>query len=77
MGLRGAVGKDINQCMRVCEESGLESESGWGGWGSSISGCEGRWGKAVGKHNGEMCLRGQVWKHVYEREAFERKVGTL
>ena len=47
------------------------------GWGSSISGCEGRWGKAVGKHNGEMCLRGQVWKHVYEREAFERKVGTL
>ena len=31
MGLRGAVGKDINQCMRVCEESGLESESGWGG----------------------------------------------
>ena len=40
-----------------------------GGGGSSISGCEGRWGKAVGKHIGEMCLRGQVWKHVYEREA--------
>ena len=47
---------------------------GGGGWGSSISGCEGRWGKAVGKHIGEMCLRGQVWKHVYERGS---KVGTL
>ena len=68
------MGKDIDQCMRVCEESGLESESGWGGGGSSISGCEGRWGKAVGKHIGEMCLRGQVWKHVYERGS---KVGTL
>ena len=25
------MGKDIDQCMRVCEESGLESEGGWGG----------------------------------------------
>ena len=30
----------------------------------------------MGKHNEEMCLRGQVWKHVHEREAFERKVVT-
>ena len=54
MGLRGAVGKDINQCMRVCEESGLESESGWGGGGEARSrvareGGVRQWGNIMGK----------------------------
>ena len=55
MGLRGAVGKDINQCMRVCEESGLESESGWGGGGGEArsrvarEGGVRQWGNIMGK----------------------------
>ena len=38
------MGKDIDQCMRVCEESGLESESGWGGVGKLDFGLRGKVG---------------------------------
>ena len=48
------MGKDIDQCMRVCEESGLESESGWGGGGEARfrvarEGGVRQWGNILGK----------------------------
>ena len=47
------MGKDIDQCMRVCEESGLESESGWGGGEARFrvarEGGVRQWGNILGK----------------------------